>query len=431
MHDASIIEINLTAIAANVRLLRKIVGPDCLLCPIVKADAYGLGAPRISRTLLAAGAGMLAVYTPSQAAELIKAAITEPILVLMPVREIDRVDDLYRGLICGKLHLTVHDHDHLQTLIALSERFGAGVPVHLEVDTGMSRGGCALEDAPAILERIARDKRLQLAGLFTHFADAERDVELTEKQLAAFDNLVAEQAEHIPASCYIHAASTYATLRAQRYHKSMVRIGLAWAGYGIETLTAGEIISEGQYLEPAITWRSSIVQVRQIPAGASVGYGSRWTAERQSVIGLVPVGYADGYPVRAGDRCQVIGDRASRTPDTYHLSPVSCSVGVRCNGALRFAPVVGSVSMDQITIDLTDLSQGDSADIGVGTEVELITPDATAPNHLPTVAQHGGTFAHEMMCRLNPRLKRVYRTSLPTRKDAAPQPTAARPAAVR
>ena len=393
MHNASLIEINCTAITSNVRLLRKIVGPECMLCPIVKADAYGLGAPRIARTLLAAGAGIVAVYTPAQAAELIRAAISAPILVLMPVRDVDRVDDLYRGLICGKLHLTVHDHDHLQNLIAISERFGAAMPVHLEIDTGMSRGGCSLEDAPAILQRIAADRRLQLAGIFTHFANAEDDIELTESQLAAFDNLLEQNAAFIPKTCFIHAANSFATLRAERYHKTMVRVGLAWAGYGMESLNGGDIITEGQHLQPAITWKSSIIQIRRIAAGASVGYGSRWTAQRPSTIGLIPVGYADGYPAAAG-----------RCADADHPG---ASVGVLIDGRLYFAPVVGAVNMDQITIDLTDIAD---ERIAVGTEVQLITPDAAAPNHLPRLARAGGTIPHEMMCRLNPRLKRVFRT---------------------
>lgn len=416
MHDASTIEINLTAIANNVRLLRQIIGPDCMLCPIVKADAYGLGAPRVARTLLAAGAEMLAVYTPTQAAELIRAAITAPILVLMPVRDVERVDDLYRGLICGKLHLTVHDHDHLQVLIAISERFGASMPVHLEVDTGMSRGGCALANAPAIIERIAKDKRLQLAGLFTHFANAEDDAELTEQQLAVFDQLLQEQAEHIPSTCLIHLANTYATLRSERYHKSMVRVGLAWAGYGMESLNGGEIIAEGQYLQPAITWKSSIVQIRNIPAGASVGYGSCWTAARPSVIGLVPVGYADGFPARAG--------RTSANENS------GAFVGVRCNDVLRFAPVVGAVNMDQVSIDLTDLFDDSNANVSVGTEVEVITADAAAPNHLPRFAQAGDTFPHEMMCHLNSRLKRVYRTDVRTVTETAANDASSPAAAV-
>lgn len=409
MHDTNIIEVNLSAVSHNIRLLRQIVGPECVLCPIVKADAYGLGATRVAKTMLGAGAHMLAVYTPNQATELVNAAISAPILVLMPVRNVDRTDELYRGLICGKLHLTVHDTDHLQSLIAISERFGAGIPVHLEVDTGMARGGCSLEEAPALLERIARHPRLELAGLFTHFAHAEEDVELTERQLATFDSLVADNAEFIPKTCAIHAANTFATLRAQRYHKSMVRIGLAWAGYGMESLNGGEIIADGQHLQPAVTWRSHIVQLRRIPAGATVGYSSRWRADRPTTLAAIPVGYADGYPALAGHTS---------------ANKSGASVGVRCGESLHFVPVVGAVNMDQIMIDVTDLCDDTSA-IQIGTEVELISADASAPNHLPRIAELAGTFSHEMMCRLNPRVKRHYVLKNASRSQRSDAPAVA------
>ena len=113
MTDTSRIRVNLSAVESNLRIVREIVGPDCVICPVVKADGYGLGAAPIAKHLTAAGAGMLAVYTPAQAAELARAALGGPILVLLPVRELARLDEAYRLLIRGDLHLTVHDHPHL------------------------------------------------------------------------------------------------------------------------------------------------------------------------------------------------------------------------------------------------------------------------------------------------------------------------------
>jgi alanine racemase len=201
-------------------------------------------------------------------------------------------------------------------------------------------------------------------------------------------------------------AGTFATLRHQRYHKTMVRVGLAWAGYGLEWLGGGEVISAAEQLKPIVTWKSSIVQIKKVRQGTPVGYGSRWGAERPSVIGLVPVGYADGYPLELGSR-------------DGHTE--GAAVGVIGNQSLHaaptFAPVIGAVNMDQITVDLTDAvahaeSQGRA--MGVGATVELITPDPAAPNHLPKLARMAGTIPHEMLCRLNPRLKRVYTSSTGT-----------------
>jgi alanine racemase len=401
MHDTSQLHVDLTAIDHNMQVIRRVVGRDCAICPIVKADAYGLGAVRIARQLVESGADMLAVYTPEQAGELARAGISGvPTLILMPVRDITRVDELYRWLVCGRLHLTVHDLDHLHDLRALAERFGAKIPVHLEVDTGMCRGGCSLDDVGPILSEIASTRWLHLAGVFTHFAAADNDVGHTDRQLAKFHSVIDENAAAIPADCLLHVASTYAMLRHPRFHKSMVRVGLAWAGYGLESMQGGEIIVAGEDLWPSLTWSSRVVQVRMIDKGTSIGYGGKWTATRRSMIGLVPVGYADGYPIHSG---------------ATDARPRGAQVGVVAEGggavSHGFVPVVGAINMDQIAIDLTDVAfvpGSPGAGIGVGSTVELISPHASAPNHLPKLAAMAGTIPHELICRINPRIRRTF-----------------------
>ena len=126
MGETSGIRINLSAVESNIRVIRDVVGPEPVICPIVKADAYGLGAAPIARHLVAAGAGMLAVYTSGQAATLARSAVGGPILVLQPVREMDRIDEAYRLLIRGDLHLTVHDEEHLDDLGRIVEMFQIG-----------------------------------------------------------------------------------------------------------------------------------------------------------------------------------------------------------------------------------------------------------------------------------------------------------------
>jgi alanine racemase len=242
-----------------------------------------------------------------------------------------------------------------------------------------------------------------LAGVFTHFASADANLEFTNRQLATFDRLLTEQAEHIPADCRVHAANSFAALRHPRFHKSMVRIGLAWAGYGVEWMQGGEVIAEAENLRPIVTWKSRLVQIKKVKEGVSVGYGSRWTARRPTTLGLVPVGYADGYPIGLGSRddnpkgaCVAVMDRASD--------------GLEHGGVLGYAPLVGSVNMDQISIDLTDVvsRSGKGLNVGVGSIVELISPDIKAPNHLPVLAEMAQTIPHEMLTRLNPRIKRQY-----------------------
>ena len=400
--DVSVIEVRLTDLDHNIRVLRGMLGPACGLCPIVKADAYGLGAARIAKRLAHNGAGLLAVYTPEQAAELFRAAIGARVLVLMPLREVARVDELYRGMIADRLQLTVHDMDHVGDLIAITERYGVTISVHLEIDTGMSRGGCSLDDAPAVLKRMTSCRRLRLVGLFTHFANSDSDVEFTDEQLTAFDKFLADHKAMIPPDCHIHVASSFATLRSARYHKTMVRVGLAWAGYGAEWIN-GPTLPAAQQLRPIVSWKSRLVNVKNIPAGTPVGYGSSWTSKRASVVGLIPVGYADGYPIGLGTR---------------NKKGKGASVGILASGEgappIGFANVVGAVNMDQITVDLTEIvvqARKTGRSVGVGTMVELVSADSQAPNHLSTLAAMAGTIPHEMLCRLNPRVKRVYTTS--------------------
>jgi alanine racemase len=398
MLQTSQLHIDLTAIDHNMRLLRRLVGPQVALCPILKADGYGLGAGRIGRQLAHSGAEMLAVYAPRQAAELAAdltaASIDLPILVLMPVRHVEPLPELQPLLLRGALHLTIHDEAQLVDLSRLADLLGVKVPVHLEVDTGMSRGGCGLDDAPQLLRIIAGSPRLALAGLFTHFACADSDDSFTQRQFALFEDLVQKHRSQIPSGCLTHAANSHATIRHGRYHKSMVRVGLAWAGYAADGWSGSEMLPEARQLRPCLTWSSRIVHVKTIEPGTRVGYGARWTAARRSRIGLVPVGYADGYPTGLG----AIDARAD-------FKGATVAVLKRDGGVVKriFAPVVGAINMDQITIDLTD-----TGPIEVGATVELITPDPAAPNHLPRLAESAGTVPLDLLCRLNPRLGRVY-----------------------
>ncbi|MFO0826916.1 MAG: alanine racemase [Phycisphaerales bacterium] len=400
--EPSVLEVNLSAIDHNVLAVRRLVGADCRLCPIVKADAYGLGAARVARRLATSGADMVAVYSLPQAAELgaataVAAGLPIPTLVLMPVSEIRRGDETARMLVSGRLHLTVHDAAQLAAIEAIADDFATRVPVHIEVDTGMSRGGARPEDAAKLIERIATGSRCDLKGVFTHFTNSRVDRAATDAQIERFDAMLQACDALIPGECSVHVASTYALFRARRYHRSMVRFGLAWSGFGLDELEAGELELAGDLLRPCLRWRSRVVQVKRIPVGTSVGYGSRWTATRPSVIGLVPVGYADGFPVfRPG---------AASDGDVQKIAVLRDTP----KGIVReYVPVVGAVNMDQITVDLTDVELLGQPNDGVGMTVELITPDAAAPNHLPRLAARSGMIPHEMLCRIHPRIPRMY-----------------------
>jgi len=394
MRHTSVIQVDLSAIDHNMSVLRRAIGPSASVCPVVKADAYGLGAPRVAKRLAASGAAMLAVYTLEQAAELVRVVPGVPILVLMPVWEIDRTDELYRALIAGRLNLTVHGLDHLEGVIHIAERFGAVLPLHVEVDTGMSRGGAGEPEVPAILKRICNNRWTRVAGLFTHLASAAGTDGSADRQRERFERVIHDCQGFLPRECLLHAANTDAALRSGRFHFNMIRVGLAWAGLGGETLPADERFDLGDQLRPALTWSSRIVHVKDVGAGQPVGYGGTWTAGRDSRIGLIPVGYADGYPTGAAG--------ADADPE-----PAMVAVRITTSGGSRraFAPVVGAVNMDQITVDLTDLAEGT---VGVGSDVELISPDPSAANHVSRLAARAGILPHALLSGINPRIRRMY-----------------------
>ncbi len=400
MHEPSVLEVNLSAVDQNMAAVRQLVGPDCQLCPIVKADAYGLGAARVARRLATSGASMVAVYSLPQAAELGASNLAIPALVLMPVAEIRRGDETARMLAGGRLHLTIHDLAQLEAIEEVADRFATRVPVHVEVDTGMSRGGARPEDAAKLIERIATGHRLSLRGIFTHFANSRVDRTATDGQLTRFDSLLNACGALLPSDCAIHVASTYALFRGRRYHRSMVRFGLAWAGFGLEELEGGELELGNDFLRPCLRWRSRVVQLKRLPAGAPVGYGSRWVAKRPSVIGLVPVGYADGFPVYRPDPNATDGESGGQKIAVLRETP---------KGIVReYVPVVGAVNMDQITVDLTDVDLLGQPQQGLGMTVEIVSPDASAPNHLPRLAARSGMIPHEMLCRIHSRIRRLY-----------------------
>ncbi|MFM2165113.1 MAG: Alanine racemase [Planctomycetota bacterium] len=391
MQDTSTIDIDLSAIDHNMAAVRRLVGHDCALCPIVKADAYGLGVGRVARRLVGAGAEMLAVYSLRQAIETAAAVnAATPVLVLMPVAEIAREDELYRLMLGGQLHLVVHDEANLDALEACARTLGVELPVHVEVDVGMSRGGALPDEAVRIIRRISAGRLLRLRGVFAHFSHSRTDPVVTARQMQQYEFVVESCREVMTREVYQHVASTYAMARDARYHRTMVRFGLAWLGYGLDELEAAQPLVARDELRPVVRWSTSVVQAKSVPAGTAVGYGGRWVAQRASTIALLPVGYSDGYPA-------------------LRHSPAGTGTCVRLwtpDGRLAHAPVVGAVNMDQITVDVTGLHAGDPH-AWIGCPVELVSRDVHAPTHLPTLAAEAGLIPHEMLTRLNPRIART------------------------
>lgn len=452
------VEIDLRAVDHNVRLIRSILAaPDpqpgsdgrdapalprapVALCAVLKQDAYGLGAARIAKRLTLPGAGvgppveMIAVFALDEVRDLAGANVNTPVLVLMPVRDLDRTDPTYRVAAAGRLHLTLHDPDQLSSLERLVARLGFSIPVHIFVDTGMGRGGALPEVATEMVRRIvsapgggaatASGARIRLAGVMTHFAGPCSDAAFTREQARQFREWASSVRDMLPnqgAGLALHAANTCGMFRSQRYHGTMVRVGQSIFGYALDDgadADTMEFAEAARALRPAVRWTSGIVHVKEVPPGFPVGYGGTWHAPtrrdgRPSKIALVPVGYADGYP-RSLSNVARVGLSGRRWDARTGAGSGAGAAGLSPGGhepldaCAAFAPVVGRVSMDQFTIDVTDVP---SSLVFVGAEVELAGTDRDSPNFLPRVAADAGTITHEFLCRIGPRVERVHRVS--------------------
>lgn len=366
----------------------KIGGP--LICAVVKKNAYGLGAVQLAPRLVKAGCDMLAVYTPAEAEELVlKAAITCPILVMLPLRQLSRNEPLYRSAVAEKLHLAVHDREQLAQVNTLGQTFGIKWPVHLYLDTGMSRSGLNYDQFSGLCADMLHYQHVRVAGVYSHFASGDSDPEYTEAQFNAFEESVQNHEGYLPVDLIRHVAATTGMLRDRRYHCEMVRPGLGLYGYGPESLAPGPVIAEAPVLEHAVRWLSQVIHVQRYPRWSAVGYGSTHKLKRESVLGIVPVGYGDGYPLALSNQGIV------------RVYPKDERLGVLC------ARVLGRVNMDQIVIDLTELVVEDTSQL-LGAQVELIGNDPEAENALPKLAAMAGSSCYEMLCRLGPNVPRRY-----------------------
>jgi alanine racemase len=346
-------EVDLDAVRHNVRLLRDRVASTVRFIAVVKADGYGHGSAAVARAALEAGAWGLAVSTPDEAAALVDLVERDRLLALGGLAPCDAVRAVAAG--CA---VTCHSEELAAALEAAATP-GARVPVHLKVDTGMGRLGCAPEQAPALARWIASSGRLRLAGVFTHFASADCDPEFTGEQFERFEHVLGGLDVD---SGLRHAANSAAVLRHPETALDAVRCGIALYGYG------------GAGLRPALALHAVVTQVKEVPAGAPVGYGRAWVAARPTRVATIAIGYEDG----------VLRSRANR--------------GHVVIGGRR-APLIGRVSMDQITADV-----GEVPGVRAGDRATLIGEGITADE----VAEWSGTTSYEVLTSIGRRVERTY-----------------------
>ncbi len=368
-------EIDLEAIKYNVRILRQHIAPSQFMA-VVKANAYGLGAIPIAKAVLEAGASALAVSSYEEGHELRQAGIGGPILVLGYVPE-----DLAGASVEADLTLTVNAPELARALSRAAQllRRNHPLPVHLKLDTGLHRYGLEPDQALEMCKLISALPGLELQGLYTHFASGdEADRSFVLEQKRRFDTvcqLLEANGFYFPQQ---HLSNSATAITVKEARSGFVRFGLALHGYHVTPEVETEAHKAGLFLKPALTLKSTVVRLSELPAEETVGYNRTYKASETRQVALVPIGYADGY-------------RRS-------LSNKGCVLvrGIR-------APVLGRVSMDQIVVDVTGIGG-----VEVGDEVVLIGRQGAELVSLEEIAALCDTITHEILTGLGRRVKRVY-----------------------
>ena len=361
------VEVDLGALAANVRWIKSKAGGAAVMA-VVKANAYGHGAVAVARTALGNGAELLAVANLGEALELREAGIDAPILVLSYV-----ADEAISLAIKQGLSLSVFDESSAEQIIAAARGANAAIKVHIKVDTGMGRLGALPQAITAIGCQLRAANGIVLEGIYTHFATADDDLSFMNDQLNTFYGVLSQLRGcgiHVK---FIHAANSAALLNGCGSVFNIVRPGVLL--YGLEPMPESGI---AKCLKPVMSWMTQVAQVKTLPPGSPVGYGKAYLTCDRETLAVAPVGYADGL---------------RRTPFTWRE--------VLIRG--RRAPIVGRVSMEKITINVSRIPG-----VRAGDEVVLLGRQGDDHISAEEIAEWIQSNNYEVVASIAPRAPRYF-----------------------
>jgi alanine racemase len=361
--------VDLSAYAHNLSVVRNLVGPQCAIGAVVKANAYGLGAVPLATRALESGASLLGVATVDEGVELREGGIEAPILVMM-----QSAPDAIPAIIRYGLTPMLSDVKSAEILGELARRANTVVPVHCMVDSGMNRQGFASETAAEAIQYMTRISHIDVEGIATHFPVANKsDDSFTYGQIKIFKQLLKRlEREGIPFEM-AHAANSAATVNYPAGIFNLVRVGIMT--YGVWPT---DNPPSAALLRPVVRWETQVAQVRVLEPGSSVGYGRTYTTSTRMKAAMLPIGYADGYPHSLSNKAEVL------------------IRGNRC-------PIRGSVCMDQVVADVSSVPH-----VEVGDTVVLLGRDGEESISVVELACCAGTIPYEILAGIGRRVPRVY-----------------------
>jgi len=365
------LEVSLSQIAANFRAIRKLAGPGITVMPVVKADAYRHGAVEVSRVLEEAGARWLAVSNVHEGIALRESGINSRILVMADFLPANRPLFLDYDLTPA-----IHSLEGIIDYERLAVEQQKEATYHLKIDSGMGRLGTRAS-AQEILDILSVTRATKLEGLMTHFASAPNyTTPQTDEQIANFTAVLQHLRNAGVNPPLVHLSSTVPLAYGRREAwGNLVRPGHAI--YGYVSPAKGEAPPRSLGVHPALTWKATVLEVKDVPAGAAIGYGAIHSTTRETRIAVLGVGYADGYPHRLSNKGKVL-----------------------LKG--RMAPVLGAVSMDVTTVDATgiELRPGDTA--------TLLGEEGSESIDAQQIAKLAGTISYSVLCGISSRVVRLY-----------------------
>ena len=378
--DYLVAQIDLSAVVHNCNILRQFTSDKCKMCVAVKCNAYGHGIDVVLPALKKANVDMLAVAAIPEAMQLRELGWDRPILLLGSEFSIyagRQKNEIAEWLIANQVRITAMYKEDIEALDAAAKKLGQKAFVHLMLDSGMGRMGLDEQNVLQLIDAISGLNSIEIEGLYTHLSTADApDKTFSKYQLKRFDDFLTEiksRGLNIP---LIHAANTPAAIDLKQSHYDMLRTGIALYGY-----QPGRQMHNKPDLKPVMKLVSYLYAVKQIKKGGYAGYGNTWQAPEDTTVGLVPVGYGDGYDRRLSNKGKM-----------------------KIAGIL--VPVVGRVSMDQTILDLTPLLK-EQIEVSPGMEVTVIDNDPKAPNSIESIADQLQTIPYEIITKLGSRIKRV------------------------